>query len=457
MAACDGTLVSGEESLLSQETTGVVVAAMTLPHVLDRLFDGAVVVTPGRPARGRARRAHRPGVARTSRRWPGSCSTAASTLPEQVTPADRRARHHHADRRHRRSDTSDTTAGADVGARPAPEGLAAQGGHRARAVRGARRPRRCCSTGSRSRARDAVTPLMFEHQLIDMAVGDRRHIVLPEGDDDRILQAADTLLRRKVADLTILGEPREIQQRAALLGVDLSAARLLSPIDPELRGAVRRGVPRTPQAQGHRPRAGPRHRHRRVLLRHDDGRARPRRRHGLRRRAHHRPHDPAGARGGAHGARRLGRVVGVLHVPARPGARLRRLRGQPRPDRRPARRHRAGLGAHGRGVRGRAARGDAVLLDRRLGLGHRRRQGHRGDRDGARARARRCWSRARSSTTPRSTPPSRAPSCRARRSPGGRPSSSSRTSTRATTPTRRCSARPARSRSARSCRACASR
>src|SRR3954471_4857868 len=47
MAACDGALVSGEEALLSQETTGVMVAAMTLPHVLDRLFDGAVVVTPG--------------------------------------------------------------------------------------------------------------------------------------------------------------------------------------------------------------------------------------------------------------------------------------------------------------------------------------------------------------------------------------------------------------------------
>ena len=60
--------------------------------------------------------------------------------------------------------------------------------------------------------------------------------MLPEGDDDRILRAADILLRRKVADLTILGEPREILQRAGLLGVDLSAARLLSPTDPELRG-----------------------------------------------------------------------------------------------------------------------------------------------------------------------------------------------------------------------------
>ena len=57
----------------------------------------------------------------------------------------------------------------------------------------------------------AVTPLMFEHQLIDMAVADRRHIVLPEGDDDRILQAADIVLRRRIADLTILGEAREVQ------------------------------------------------------------------------------------------------------------------------------------------------------------------------------------------------------------------------------------------------------
>ena len=290
-----------------------------------------------------------------------------------------------------------------------------------------------------------------------MAVGDRRHIVLPEGDDDRILQAADILLRRKVADLTILGEPREIQQRAGAARRRPLGRPAAQPDRPGAARAVRGGVPRTPQAQGHRPRAGPRHRHRRVLLRHDDGRARARRRHGLRRRPHHRPHDPAGPRGGAHRARRLGRVVGVLHVPARPGAGLRRLRGQPRPDRRPARRHRAGLGPHGRGVRGRAAGGDAVLLDRRLRLGLRRRQGHRGDRDGARAGAR----PARRGTDPvrrRDRRRRRAhQAARARRSPAGRPSSSSRTSTPATTPTRPCSARPARWRSARSCRGCASR
>jgi len=81
----------------------------------------------------------------------------------------------------------------------------------------------------------AVTPLMFEHQLIDTAVADRRHIVLPEGEDERILRAADILLRRRVADLTLLGDPRVVQARAAALGVDVSGAHLLSPFDVELR------------------------------------------------------------------------------------------------------------------------------------------------------------------------------------------------------------------------------
>ena len=81
----------------------------------------------------------------------------------------------------------------------------------------------------------AVTPLMFEHQLIDTAVADRRHIVLPEGEEERILRAADILLRRGVADLTLLGDPLLIQQRAATLGVDISAAAVLSPFDEELR------------------------------------------------------------------------------------------------------------------------------------------------------------------------------------------------------------------------------
>ena len=90
-----------------------------------------------------------------------------------------------------------------------------------------------------------------------------------------------------------------------------------------------------------------------------------------------------------------------------PGARVRRLRGEPRPDRRAARRHRDLLGRHRGGLRGRAARGDAVLLHRRLRRGHRRGEGVQGHRGSSASGRRSCWWRARSSTTPRSTPPSR--------------------------------------------------
>lgn len=80
----------------------------------------------------------------------------------------------------------------------------------------------------------AVTPLMFENRLLSRARAERKHIVLPEGDDDRILQAASTLLKREVVDLTILGEPTSIRQRASELGLDLSKASLRSTQDPEL-------------------------------------------------------------------------------------------------------------------------------------------------------------------------------------------------------------------------------
>jgi phosphate acetyltransferase len=79
-----------------------------------------------------------------------------------------------------------------------------------------------------------VTPQMFTYQLLDRARADRKRIVLPEGEDDRILNAAGRLLQRGVADLTILGEEPQIRARAAELGVDLSAAAVLNPRTSEL-------------------------------------------------------------------------------------------------------------------------------------------------------------------------------------------------------------------------------
>lgn len=81
---------------------------------------------------------------------------------------------------------------------------------------------------------DIVTPLMFEHMLMQRASSKPKRIVLPEGDDDRIIQAAAQILERRAAEITILGEPEVIAARAKELGVDVSAAQLLSPHDPEL-------------------------------------------------------------------------------------------------------------------------------------------------------------------------------------------------------------------------------
>ena len=76
-----------------------------------------------------------------------------------------------------------------------------------------------------------VTPLMFEYGLIERSRADRRRIVLPEGDDDRILRAAATVLARGIADVTILGEEIEVRNRAIELGIDLRDAQVLSPFD----------------------------------------------------------------------------------------------------------------------------------------------------------------------------------------------------------------------------------
>ncbi|MGW1883004.1 phosphate acetyltransferase [Streptomyces sp. NPDC001970] len=80
-----------------------------------------------------------------------------------------------------------------------------------------------------------VTPMMFEHDLLDQARADRRRVVLPEGAEERVLQAADVLLRRDVCDLTLLGDSDVIRKKAADLGIDLAAVQLIDPATSELR------------------------------------------------------------------------------------------------------------------------------------------------------------------------------------------------------------------------------
>jgi phosphate acetyltransferase len=74
-----------------------------------------------------------------------------------------------------------------------------------------------------------VTPIMFEYDLIERAKADRQHIVLPEGTEDRILRAAEIILRRNAAEITLLGHPDEIRKKTAALGLDLRRAQVIDP------------------------------------------------------------------------------------------------------------------------------------------------------------------------------------------------------------------------------------
>ena len=74
-----------------------------------------------------------------------------------------------------------------------------------------------------------VTPNMFLYNLQERARSDRKHIVLPEGGEDRILRATQILLRRKIVDLTLLGREDEIRNRAEQLMVDLAGVEIINP------------------------------------------------------------------------------------------------------------------------------------------------------------------------------------------------------------------------------------
>ncbi|MFI6418631.1 phosphate acetyltransferase [Streptomyces sp. NPDC050842] len=80
-----------------------------------------------------------------------------------------------------------------------------------------------------------VTPMMFEHELLEQARTDRRRVVLPEGTEERVLRAADVLIRRDVCDLTLLGDVETIRKKAADLSVNLGDTQLIDPQTSELR------------------------------------------------------------------------------------------------------------------------------------------------------------------------------------------------------------------------------
>lgn len=80
----------------------------------------------------------------------------------------------------------------------------------------------------------AVTPLAFKANLLARAASDKKRIVLPESEDDRILRAVAELQEQDVANIILLGDPETVSARADELNLDISAAQVVSVDDPEL-------------------------------------------------------------------------------------------------------------------------------------------------------------------------------------------------------------------------------
>jgi len=231
--AVDGTLVNGDPALMGREAMDVVVAGMTTEHVLERLRDGVAVITPGDRsdvvlAVASAHAAEgfpslscimlnggfqlHPSVAAlvsglglrlpifTTKLGTFEAASAVASTRGKVTAASQQKIDTALELIERHVDIGDLLTRLAI---PIPT---------------------------------VITPHMFTYQLLDRARADRKRIVLPEGDDDRILKSAGRLLQRGMADLTILGDEAQIRSRASELGVDLASADVLDPATSELCG-----------------------------------------------------------------------------------------------------------------------------------------------------------------------------------------------------------------------------
>ena len=229
--AADAELLLGSQAWMDREAMGVIVAAMSLPHVLDRLVPDVAVIAAS------DRTDLLPGLmlAHQSGTFPalaGILLTGGYDVPETIRRLSEGVQQHlpialtdlgtftTAERvmRVRGPITKDSSRKIETAHREFAEQVDQAALLRAIDVSGS----------------EVRTPLMFEYQLMERARADRQRIVLPESQDDRILEAAAILLRRGVADLTLLGDENKVRARASTLGLDLDEASIVSPLDADL-------------------------------------------------------------------------------------------------------------------------------------------------------------------------------------------------------------------------------
>jgi phosphate acetyltransferase len=80
-----------------------------------------------------------------------------------------------------------------------------------------------------------VTPRMFQYNLLKKAKSNQKHIVLPEGLDERILIATKRLKDLNLVKITLLGDKKQIEEKIAMLnlGLDLEGINVINPVESE--------------------------------------------------------------------------------------------------------------------------------------------------------------------------------------------------------------------------------
>jgi len=232
-AALKSQILQGEADGLNREVNDIKIAAMNLPHFLDHLTDGTLVITPG----DRSDIILGSLAATQSETCPhisGLLLTGGLALESQVQRLINGFQKSHPVPI-LGVDTDTYTTAINAGA--------------VRAALGPENHRKIASALGLFESHvdiseienrinvvrsTRVTPMMFEYELIERAKADRQHIVLPEGQDERILRAGEILLRRKVVDLTLLGDPEKIRQKAGSLGLDLAGVHMVDPLASKL-------------------------------------------------------------------------------------------------------------------------------------------------------------------------------------------------------------------------------
>ena len=226
-------LLQGDSDGLNREVRDIKIAAMNLPHFLDYISDGTLIITPG----DRSDVILGSLAATVSETYPnisGLLLTGGLPLEPQVQRLIEGTK--------KASpipifsvDTDTYTTAMNAGSVRA--ALTPQNDRKIASALGLFEAHvnipeikdRIKVVRSRS-----VTPIMFEYNLIERAQAHRQHIVLPEGSEKRILQAGEILLRRQVVDLTLLGNPEDIRQKISGLGLNLKDINIVDPMQSEL-------------------------------------------------------------------------------------------------------------------------------------------------------------------------------------------------------------------------------